>query len=523
MTKINGAILIGKNEFQTTRKFNGFNPKENAEIAPPISCATADHVAQACDLAAKANFAYARLDIEKRAVFLETIADEIMALGDELVIRACQESGLPQARIEGERGRTTGQLRLFAQVVRKGYWHDAVIDSALPDRAPLPRPDLRRRNIPVGPVAVFGASNFPLAFSVAGGDTASALAAGCPVIVKGHSAHPGTGELVARAIQSAIVKCGLPEGVFSYLPGNDRALGSALVQNPIIKSVAFTGSRGGGMALVNLANARKEPIPVFAEMASINPVVLFENAAKKNAEKLGQDFIQSLGMGAGQFCTNPGLVIAIDGEATQRFIASARAAIENCAPQTMLTPGIYGAYMHGVNALNDNENAKILAQGQSSGEPNQCQAALFLTSADKFNSDHGLREEVFGSSSLIVIAKDESEVLSVLENLEGQLTATLLIEPEDEEMVGKLLPYLEQKVGRILVNGWPTGVEVCHAMVHGGPFPATSDVRTTSVGSHAIMRFLRPVCYQNFPDALLPEVLSRENPQKVPQLIDGER
>ena len=523
MTQINGAILIGQNEAQTENKFHGFNPSRNIDISPPISCADHSHVNLASELAAKAHIEFSNIDPDKRAIFLENIADEILALGDSLVQRAVEETGLPQARIEGERGRTIGQLKLFAQNLRKGYWIDAVVDTALPDRAPLPRPDLRKRNIAVGPVAVFGASNFPLAFSVAGGDTASALAAGCPVIVKGHSAHPGTGEFVARAIMSAVKKCNLPEGVFSYLPGNNRSLGTSLVQDPRIKSVAFTGSRAGGMALFNLAYARPEPIPVFAEMSSINPVLLLPEAARKNAAQLGRDFIQSLGMGAGQFCTNPGLVIAIDSPDVHSFIASASQAIANVAPQTMLTSGIHNAFEHGVGELNKNSNTKILNRGIAANTPNQCQAALFVTKADQFISDTRLREEVFGSSSLIVIAKDIDELFDTIRSLEGQLTATLLMEQEDTEIASQLIPILEQKVGRILANGWPTGVEVCHAMVHGGPFPATSDTRTTSVGSSAIMRFLRPVCYQNFTDKLLPKALKRQNELRVPQLINGER
>lgn len=523
MTSVNGAILIGKSEVQTDKKFNGFDPSKNEELAPPISCAGAEHINLACELAAKSFVEYSNTEPQKRAAFLETIADEIINLGDELIQRAMAETGLPQARLEGERGRTTGQLKLFAQVLRKNYWHDAVIDNALPDRAPLPRPDLRRRNVAVGPVAVFGASNFPLAFSVAGGDTASALAAGCPVVVKGHSAHPGTGELVARAIIKAIAKCGLPEGVFSFLPGNDRALGTGLVQNRYIKSVAFTGSRGGGMALFNLANARPEPIPVFAEMSSINPVLLLPNAAQKNGVKLGQEYIASLGMGAGQFCTNPGLVIALKNSDTNDFITSASNAISAIGAQTMLTPGIQSAYSHGVAELSKNENAELLVKGQEAQSANQCQGALFSTSAAKFIADESLREEVFGSASIIVIAETEDEIFQVLETLEGQLTATLLLAEEDEEFAAQLLPILEQKVGRILVNGWPTGVEVCHAMVHGGPFPATTDTRYTSVGSHAIMRFLRPVCYQNFPDSLLPLALMRDNPLNIPRLEDGDR
>ncbi|PZU56448.1 MAG: aldehyde dehydrogenase (NADP(+)) [Sphingobium sp.] len=518
---INGAMLIGATEASGDTTFEAINPATGAAIGPAFASAGPADVDRACALADAAAVAFAELAPGARATFLETIADEIMAIGDALVDRAMAETGLPQARLQGERGRTTGQLRLFAQILREGSWAQLTIDPALPERTPLPRSDLRRRHIAVGPVAVFGASNFPLAFSVAGGDTASALAAGCPVVVKGHPAHPGTGELVARAIRSAVAKCGLPEGVFSYLPGPSNALGGALVADPRIKAVGFTGSRGGGLALLRIAATREEPIPVYAEMSSINPVILFPAALKARGAALAPAFIASLTMGAGQFCTNPGLVIAIDGPDLDAFLAAAGGALTESKPVQMLTPGIYEAFQGGVDTLAAHEAVTAVARGCVGEGINQARGALFKTTAEKFLADRVLGHEVFGSSSIVVTVKDMAEAATVIAALEGQLTATLQIDEGDHALARELIPALERKVGRILVNGWPTGVEVCHAMVHGGPYPSTSDGRTTSVGTLAIDRFLRPVCYQDLPAALLPEGLTDANPWGAPRRIDG--
>ncbi|NWE07614.1 aldehyde dehydrogenase (NADP(+)), partial [Pseudomonas edaphica] len=388
-------------------------------------------------------------------------------------------------------------------------------------RQPLPRADLRQRHIALGPVAVFGASNFPLAFSVAGGDTASALAAGCPVIVKAHGAHPGTSELVGRALAKAVKDCGLPDGVFSLLYGSGREVGIALVTDPRIKAVGFTGSRSGGIALTQAAQARPEPIPVYAEMSSINPVYLFPAALHARAEALAQGFVASLTQGAGQFCTNPGLVIAAAGPALERFVATASELLPVCAAQTMLTPGIFQAYEAGVGNLT--EHAQIAAKGMAAQGPNQGQAQLFVTQASAFLRNEHLQAEVFGAASLVVVCANDEEVRQVSEQLEGQLTATLHLDDADLARAQALLPVLERKAGRMLVNGWPTGVEVCDAMVHGGPFPATSDSRSTSVGTAAILRFLRPVCYQDFPDSLLPAALQHANPLLLRRLLDGQR
>ena len=516
-----GAMLIGGEERMSTVTFDAIDPSTNAALAIRFAEAGELDVADACALAAEAFPAFRDLAPADRAAFLERIADEIATIGDVLIERAMAESGLPRARLEGERGRTIGQLRLFASVLREGSWLDVTIDPALPDRQPLPRPDLRRLNIAVGPVAVFGASNFPLAFSVAGGDTASALAAGCPVVVKGHPAHPGTGELVARAVQRAVAASGLPAGVFSYLPGTTNALGGALVADPRIKAVGFTGSRGGGLALVKIANARAEPIPVYAEMSSINPVILFPAAAKARGADLGRAYVASLTMGAGQFCTNPGLVIALEGSDIDAFESAAAEALGIAPAQRMLTPGIHQAFDKGVATLAGHDAVRTIARGPAGDGVNQARGALFATDAETFAADDVLGHEVFGSSSIVVHAADLDAVAALIRGLEGQLTATLLFDEADEDLVAPLIPLLAEKAGRVLANGWPTGVEVCHAMVHGGPFPATSDSRTTSVGALAIQRFLRPVAFQNIPDRLLPTALRDANPYAAPRRIDG--
>jgi alpha-ketoglutaric semialdehyde dehydrogenase len=518
---MDGSFLIGARAVQSAESFRAFDPSTGEQVGPAFSVSGLEDVREACRLAAASFDVFRETSPEDRARFLEAIAERIDGLGDSLVDRAMLESGLPRARLTGERGRTSGQLRLFAAVLREGGWAGATIDSALPDRQPLPRPDLRQRRIAVGPVAVFGASNFPLAFSVAGGDTASALAAGCPVVVKGHPAHPGTSAMVALAIRDAVAACGLPEGVFSLVQGPSNALGAALVADPRIKAVGFTGSRAGGLALVDIANRRAEPIPVYAEMSSINPVILLPAALAARAELLGTAFVGSLTLGSGQFCTNPGLVIALAGPDLDRFVDSAATALGSAAPQVMLTGGIHTAYDAGVAALANYTGVETIARGAHGSGCNRGRAGLFATSAAEFSANPALAHEVFGAVSLIVRCASFDDVVAVLEAMEGQLTATLHLDPADHDIARPLLPILERKVGRILANGWPTGVEVSHAMVHGGPFPATSDARTTSVGAAAIERFLRPVCYQDLPDDLLPALLRGDNPFRVPRRIDG--
>ena len=518
---INGAVLVGFGERQNDLKFFAIDPAKGAELPTAFSSAGPDDVADACAAAEAAFAAFSSLEPEARARFLEAIADNILGIGDALIVTAMTETGLPRVRLEGERGRTAGQLRLFAQVVRQGDWLDVAIDPALPERTPAPRADLRRMNLALGPVAVFGASNFPLAFSVAGGDTASAFAAGCPVVVKGHPAHPGTGELVARAVQTAVKVCGLPEGVFSYLPGTSNELGATLVADPRIRAVGFTGSRAGGLALTRIAAARAEAVPVYAEMSSINPVVLLPAALAARAEPLGKAFVQSLTLGAGQFCTNPGLVIALEGPDLDRFVASAASAIVEAQPAVMLTPGIHASFERGVEALARHHAVSEVARARVGEGINQACGALFQSDAAAFAKDPVLSHEVFGSSAILIRCRDLEEMVGIIEGLEGQLTATLQLEAADQAAAARLLPALQRKAGRVLANGWPTGVEVTHAMVHGGPFPATSDGRSTSVGSLAMMRFLRPVCFQDLPDALLPPALQAANPWKLARRIDG--
>lgn len=517
---ITGAMLIGKNNvIGTEQEINAINPATGQTLEPAYKGGSAQDVDSAARLAQAAFASYRKTTPQQRAEFLEAIGEQIMALGDELITRAQLETGLPQARLEGERGRTVNQLRLFASVVRAGEWHGARIDFAQPDRKPAPRSDIRLRHVPLGPVGVFGASNFPLAFSVAGGDTASALAAGAPVVVKGHSAHPGTSELVGRAIRAAVAQCGLHEGVFSLVFGAGNVIGQALVAHPGIKAIGFTGSRSGGIALMHIAAARPEPIPVYAEMSSINPVFLMPGALAANAEKLAQGFIASLVGSAGQLCTNPGLVIGVDSPELDLFIKTAQATVSTSPSSTMLTPGIFKAYQAGVEHLVSEKDVDVLARGQLSDGQNQCQAALLTTTADAFiKNSEALGREVFGASSLVIKCANAEQMVDIIAVLEGQLTATLQLVPgQDEALIALLLPELELKVGRILANGYPTGVEVTHAMVHGGPFPATSDSRTTSVGTTAIYRFLRPVSYQDIPNTYLPEALKDENPWDVPR------
>jgi 2,5-dioxopentanoate dehydrogenase len=521
---INGEMLIG---FASVRGNEGerraFNPATNTEIAEPVfGMGGVAEVDRAASLASDAFDRYRYASIAKRAALLEAIADNILGLGDELIERAQAETGLPVQRIQGERARTVGQLRLFAQVVRDGHFLGATIDRAQPGRQPLPRADLRLAKVALGPVAVFGASNFPLAFSVAGGDTASALAAGAPVIVKAHSAHLGTSKLVGGAIQKAVKEQGLPEGTFSLLFGAGRQLGEALVSHPAIKAVGFTGSRQGGIALMQLANARPEPIPVYAEMSSINPIFLLPAALANRAEAIGSAFVDSLTMGAGQFCTNPGLVLAVDGLDLERFIKAAADALASKPAQTMLTPGIFDAYCAGAHSTGAPPGVTKVVEGEPAGErANAAQAVLYVTDAARLLASPELEAEMFGPASVVTRARDFDELLEIAEHLEGQLTVTLQIDAADLAEAKRLLPVLERKAGRIIANGFPTGVEVSHAMVHGGPYPSTSNSMFTSVGATAIDRFLRPVCYQDLPDMLLPEAVQDANPSGVWRLIEG--
>ncbi len=467
------------------------------------SVGTPDLVGRAVEAAEGAFDTYAATSRETRAAFLEAIADEIDARGAAITEIGTQETGLPAARLEGERGRTVGQLRLFAAHIRKGDYLDRRHDAALPDRAPAPRPELVMVQRPIGPVAVFGASNFPLAFSVAGGDTAAALAAGCPVVVKGHSAHPGTGEIVTEAIKAAVERCDMPAGVFSMIQGGDRKVGQALVQHPLIKAVGFTGSLAGGRALFDLCAQRPEPIPFFGELGSVNPMFVLTEAAKTRAEDMGKGWAGSLTMGAGQFCTNPGIAVIQDGENTDRFITATAEALKGVAAQTMLTDGIAQAYCEGRDRIANTASVRPVTVADSNGR--NASPALYETTAQEFLANPALHEEVFGPLGLVVRAASADEVEAIARGLEGQLTVTLQMDDGDMDAARALRPILERKAGRLLVNGFPTGVEVADSMVHGGPYPASTNFGATSVGTLSIRRFLRPVCYQNMPAALLPE------------------
>lgn len=462
---------------------------------------TVDLVARACLAAEDAFWSYGYSSAETRARFLNAIADEIEARAEEITEIGTQETGLPEARLQGERGRTTGQLRLFAEHILDGAYLDRRHDPALPDRAPLPRPDLKMVQRPIGPVAVFGASNFPLAFSTAGGDTAAALAAGCPVVVKGHPAHPGTGEIIAQAIDAAIRSCDMPPGVFSFLQSNTQEVGAALVQHPLIRAVGFTGSLAGGRALFDLCAARPEPIPFFGELGSVNPMFLLPEAGAARAAEIGAGWAASLTMGGGQFCTNPGIAVVLPG--AEAFADAALAALCETVPQTMLTDGIAAAYQAGVKLISGTADTVELVAGGRDGRA--ARPALYRVSAADWLENPALQHEVFGPLGIVVEARDTGDMVALARSLEGQLTCTLHMEDGDTELARRLIPVLERKAGRVLANGFPTGVEVCDAMVHGGPYPASTNFGATSVGTLAIRRFLRPVCFQNLPDALLPE------------------
>ena len=466
----------------------------------------ASDVDAAARAAEEAFWSFGYTSRSERATLLDAIADEIEARAEAITLIGTQETGLPEARLEGERGRTTGQLRLFADHIRKGDYLDCRHDPALPDRAPLPRPDLHMIQRPIGPVAVFGASNFPLAFSTAGGDTAAALAAGCPVVVKGHDAHPGTGEIIAEAIHAALQSCNIHPGVFSLIQGNDRAAGAALVQHPLIKAVGFTGSLAGGRALFDLCAARPEPIPFFGELGSVNPMFVFPAALETRGEDIARGWAASLTMGAGQFCTNPGIVVLPDGPEAETFVETARAALADIPPQTMLTDGIATAYQSGqaqVAATQGIHGVFTTQSSQRNASPN-----LFRTTAENWLQNPHLADEVFGPLGLIVTTNSVTEMRDLAQNLEGQLTCTLHIDANDAQAAAPFLPILERKAGRILANGFPTGVEVSETMVHGGPYPASTNFGATSVGTLSIRRFLRPVCYQNMPQDLLPQDIS---------------
>lgn len=517
---LRGTSLIGFDDSADGPEFRAVDPETGAPLDPVYHDAGPADVDRAAALARRDFDAYRHTTPAQRAAFLEGIAMEIDSLGDALIERVTAETGIPAARAAGEMARTTGQLRLFASVARDGEWAQARLDTADPARSPLPKPDLRQRSVPLGPVAVFAASNFPLAFSVAGGDTASALAAGAPVIVKAHPGHPGTSELVGRAIRNTAVAQGLPEGTFSLLISSGVEVGVKLVADPRISAVGFTGSRRGGLALSEIAAARPVPIPVYAEMSSVNPVLVLPHALAERATNLGRDFVASMMTGVGQLCTSPGLVFVADTAGADAFIAAAAEALAGATSGPLLNAGIAGTFDDRSGRASEIAGVELVAHGPDQTSSCGARAQLLVTSAERFLAEPSLSEEIFGPSSLIVRTPVE-HFAAVLDALEGQLTASVHAARDDYPVAADVIRRLELIAGRIVFNGWPTGVEVGHAMVHGGPFPATSAPWTTSVGSRAIERFLRPVAYQNLPDDLAPAEVQRQNPLGVPQRIDG--
>jgi NADP-dependent aldehyde dehydrogenase len=534
MSSVTGSHYIAgqarPSDSLTGEDFRSFDPVGDEAFGPSFRDASSAWIDEAAKAAESAAEAFRRSSRETRARLLEAVAEGIETLGDELIETASRETALPIGRITGERGRTVGQLRRFANTVREGSYLGLRIDPAQPDRAPIPRADLRQMKLAIGPVAVFGASNFPLAFSVAGGDTAAALAAGCPVLVKGHPGHPATSELVARAITEAVAKLELPAGIFSLVHGRGVEVGGGLAKHPAVQAVAFTGSLRGGRALFDMAAARPQPIPVYAEMGSVNPVLLLPGALSERGRGLAEGLANSLTMGVGQFCTNPGLVVALTGDDAS-YSAFANALREQVGAKpagTMLHPGIAASYSAELGRRRS--HAALQGEGRGgSGSAAQAQhaaqAAFFEIDALRLADAPELLEEHFGPSTLVVRARSTEEACEVIARVEGQLTAT--VHGTDTELEGAdaglhgLLDALETKAGRVLFGGMPTGVEVCDAMVHGGPYPATTAVATTSVGTAAIDRFVRPLCWQNAPQSRLPVELRDENPDGLLRLIDG--
>jgi 2,5-dioxopentanoate dehydrogenase len=522
--RLEGSHFIGNDRSaQGGDTFRGVDPSAARELDPPYREATAEEIDRAARLAAAAFEDFRARPPEQKAALLDRIASEIEALGDPLIDRANVETALGPQRLTGERARTCNQLRMFARVVEEGSWVQARIDRALPDRKPLPRPDLRRMLMPVGPVVSFAASNFPLAISVAGNDTASGLAAGCPVIVKAHPAHPGTSEMVAAAVTKAVRETGMPNGLVCVLHGRTHEVGLALVRHPLVKAVGFTGSLRGGRALFDAANARPEPIPVFAEMGSVNPVFVLPGALEQRGRQIAEGLKNSVTLGVGQFCTNPGVVVGLEGESTTAFGAAVAELIGAAPPGTMLYEGICRAYAEALQSFAKVPGVKVAAQakgadaGRTQGAP-----TLFTADVETFLGNERLREELFGPSTLLVTGRSKEDLLRVARSLDGHLTATIHGTPQDLEEHRDLVAVLEQKVGRLIFNGFPTGIEPCNAVHHGGPYPATTDARTTSIGTAALERFARPVCYQDFPQSALPSELRDGNPRKIWRLVDGQ-
>ena len=520
-TKLTGKSYIAGNWTGSGTTFQADNPTTNSKNESLFFHGTIEQVNQAAEAALSSFEAFATTSLADRSRFLRKIAEEIDARGDAITEIGQLETALPSARLEGERGRTVGQLRLFADWLEQGDWLGARIDTALPDRAPLPRPDIRVANKALGPVAVFGASNFPLAFSAGGGDTASALAAGCPVVVKAHSAHPGVSEIIALAVEAAVKACNMPAGVFSLIQGGKREVGQSLVSHPAIKAVGFTGSLAGGRALYDIAVSRPEPIPFYGELGSNNPVYLLPHAMAENATTIAEGWAASLTMGTGQFCTNPGVIVALKGDPLEQFKQQAVALLSEVAASAMLTDRIADAYHQVTQAHTDDSRLDCLLAPAKQDNPFCAAPGVYCVSYAAWSDNQDLADEIFGPAAIIIECQSSDEMADVAKNFVGQLTSTIQMSDKDTEIAQTLMPHLERKSGRVLVNGYPTGVEVCHAMVHGGPYPASTDAKSTSVGTLAIERFVRPISYQNMPDTMLPPALRSSNPYNITRLIDG--
>jgi NADP-dependent aldehyde dehydrogenase len=504
------------------KKIRVFSTTLRDYLPEEFTVATEAEIEQATSKARAAFEIYRKTTAEARASFLELIGEEIMNIGDDLIRRAMQETGLPEARLTGERARTIGQLKMFAAILREGSWVEAVIDPPQPERKPLPRADLRKMLVPLGPVVVFGASNFPFAFSTAGGDTASALAAGCPVIVKAHSSHLGTNELVAKAILTAAEKSGMPDGVFSSLVGEGATLGQALARHSLVKAIGFTGSFRAGMALYKTAvNEREVPIPVYAEMSSINPVLILPNKLDESSDKIAVQLAASITLGAGQFCTNPGIIFLLKTDKSREFIDQLSQQLKAMPAATMLNQVICKSYYTRRDEVLQEKGVKPVMKGDDQGDQFKASAALQEVSAADFIANQNLQHEIFGPASLMVLCDNAREMKDAVHALQGQLTGTVFGTASDIHSYEACIDELQERTGRLIYNGVPTGVEVCHAMIHGGPFPATTDGRTTSVGSDAIKRFVRPVCFQDCPEEFLPDALRDENPLGIMRKLNG--
>ncbi|WP_299898115.1 aldehyde dehydrogenase (NADP(+)) [uncultured Aquimarina sp.] len=519
---ITGKNYIGNQlSSEGSKTYKTFNPKLNIENTPLFHEASSEEIEKAVSLASNAFEIFKKISGAKKAEFLNAIADEILALDQALIETYMSETGLPEGRAKGERGRTIGQLRMFAELVLNGSWVEATIDTADPDRNPIPKQDIRKMLVPLGPVVVFGASNFPLAYSTAGGDTAAAFAAGCPVIVKSHPMHAGTGELVASAIAKAVEKTGMPNGVFSNLNSSGIEVGTQLVEHPKVKAVGFTGSIIGGRALFDLASQRPEPIPVFAEMGSINPVILLPKATESKGKELAKTYAQSITLGTGQFCTNPGLIIGIKGSSLDKFIESLSDEILTIDPSCMLHPNIISNYERNKNRALEQNGLITTADYHDDVAVNHARQTITTVEGKTFLENTTLHQEVFGPFSMVVQCEDIEELTAVISNLEGQLTGTILAENDELNSYPFIVDALQNRVGRIIFNGVPTGVEVCPSMLHGGPYPASTDSRFTAVGIHSIKRWVRPFSYQNWPNHLLPDELKNENPLGLSRLVNG--